>query len=75
MLSFHIKFVQTDRRKDRLTDGRTDRPTDNGKTIYPPILRYGGIKILDQIPGLSPFPIMFLKAFKAIEKEDYEHMG
>ena len=27
MLSFHVKFVQTDRR----TDGRTD----NGKTIWP----------------------------------------
>ena len=31
MLSFHVKFVQTDRR----TDGLTDRQTDNGKTICP----------------------------------------
>ena len=37
MLSFHVKFVQTDRR----TDGRTD---GQRKTICPPILRYGGIK-------------------------------
>ena len=34
MLSFHVKFVQTERRMD------------NGKTICPPIFRYGGIKIL-----------------------------
>ena len=31
MLSFHIKFVQTDRRTDRQKDGQTD----DGKTIYP----------------------------------------
>ena len=31
MLSFHVKFVQTDRR----TNGRTDGQTDNGKTICP----------------------------------------
>ena len=31
MLSFHIKFVQTDRRMDRQTDGQTD----NGKTYAP----------------------------------------
>ena len=31
MLSFHFKFVQT------------DRQTDNGETILPPIPRYGGI--------------------------------
>ena len=37
MLSFHIKFVQTDRR------------TDNGKTICPLIFRYGGIKTLYKI--------------------------
>ena len=28
MLSLHVKFVQT--------DGRMDRQTDNGKTIFPP---------------------------------------
>ena len=33
MLSFHVKFVQT------------DGLADNGKTIYPPIFRYRGIKI------------------------------
>ena len=27
MVSFHVKFVQT--------DGQTDRQTDNSKTIYP----------------------------------------
>ena len=32
MLSFHVKFVQTDRQTNRRTDGQTD----NGKTIYPP---------------------------------------
>ena len=37
MLSFHIKFGQTDR--------RTDRQTDNSKTICLPIFRYGGIKM------------------------------
>ena len=36
MLSFHVKFVQTDR--------ETDGQTDNGKTIRPVIFRYGGIK-------------------------------
>ena len=35
MLSFHVKFVQTDRRMD------------NGKTICPLIFRYGGIKSFD----------------------------
>ena len=39
MLRFHFKFVQTDR--------RTDRRTDNGKTICPPNFRYWGIKITD----------------------------
>ena len=33
MLSFHVKFVQTDRQTDGRTDGRTDRQTNNGKTI------------------------------------------
>ena len=33
MLSFHVKFVQT------------DRQTDKGKTICPPVFQYGGIKI------------------------------
>ena len=37
MLSFHIKFVQT----DRWMDGQTN----NGKTICPPIFRYRGIKM------------------------------
>ena len=35
MLSFYVKFVQT----DRLTDGQTD----NSKTTCPLIFRYGGI--------------------------------
>ena len=35
MLSFHVKFVQTDRRTDRWMDGRMDGQTDNGKTICP----------------------------------------
>ena len=38
VLSFHVKFVQTDR--------RTDGQTDNGKAISPPtIFRYGDIKM------------------------------
>ena len=39
MLSFHVKFVQTDRQ----TDGRTDGQMDNGKK-YAPIFGYWGIK-------------------------------
>ena len=39
MLSFHVKFVQTDRWTNRQTDGQTDRQmdgrTDNSKTICP----------------------------------------
>ena len=39
MLSFHVKFVQTDRRTDvqmvGQTDRRTDRQTDNDKIISP----------------------------------------
>ena len=50
MLSFHVKFVQTDRRTDRQWDGQMDRQTDNGKTICtnaptPLPFQYGGIKI------------------------------
>ena len=53
MLSIHVKFVQTDRR------------IDNGKTICPPIFRYGGIKIpnfrkndtfFPNLPGFGPVP-------------------
>ena len=40
MLSFHVKFVQTDRR----TDGQIDGQTDNGKTICPPDLSIRGHK-------------------------------
>ena len=35
MLSFHVKFVQTDRWTDGRTDGWTYRQMDNGKTICP----------------------------------------
>ena len=49
MLSFHVKFVQTDRRTDKRTDGRTDGQTDNGKTLGPPIFRYGGIIMLKEL--------------------------
>ena len=38
MLSFHVKFVQTDRQ----TDGQTDRWTMVKQ--YAPIFQYGGIK-------------------------------
>ena len=38
MSSFHVKFVQ----KDRRTDDRTDEQTDNGKTICPPSFDTGG---------------------------------
>ena len=37
MLSFHIKFVQT----DKWTDGQTHGQTDNGKTICPQSLILG----------------------------------
>ena len=37
MLSFHVKFVRT--------NSRTDRQTDNGKTICPAIFQYRGIKM------------------------------
>ena len=30
MLSFHVKFVQTDRRTDGRTEGWLDGQTDNG---------------------------------------------
>ena len=43
MLSFHFKFVQTDRRMD----GQTEV-----KQYAPPIFRYVGIKIL----CIDPFP-------------------
>ena len=36
MLSFHVKFVQT--------DGQTDEQTDNGKIICPPNLSIRGHK-------------------------------
>ena len=35
MLSFHVKFVQTDRWRDGQTDGWKDGQTDNAKTICP----------------------------------------
>ena len=38
MLSFHVKFVQTDR--------RTDRRTTVKQYATPPIFRYGDIKVL-----------------------------
>ena len=45
MLSFHVKFMQT--------DSQTDGQTDTGKTICPPIFRYGGIKTLRLIVATS----------------------
>ena len=42
MLSFHVKFVQTDRQMDRQMNGQTDRQWQNN---MPPIFRYGGIKM------------------------------
>ena len=50
MLSFHVKFVQT--------DVRTDRQMDNGKTICPPIFRYRGIKIADDLTDIYVAKIM-----------------
>ena len=44
MFSFHVKLVQTGRQADR----RTDKMTDNGKTIRPQIFRYRGIKTVGQ---------------------------
>ena len=43
MLSFHVKFVQTDRQ----TDGQMDGKTDNGKTICPSDLTIWGHKNMD----------------------------
>ena len=44
MLSFHVKFMKTDRR----TDGRTVKQYD------PPIFRYGGIKMAStNLKGLA----------------------
>ena len=44
MLSFHVKFVLTDRRKtEGGMDGRADGQRLNN---MPPIFRYGGIKII-----------------------------
>ena len=37
MLSFHVKFVQTDRQMNRWMDGQTD----NGKTISPDLSIWG----------------------------------
>ena len=46
MLSFHVKFVHTDRR----TDGRTDRRTDeNGKTICPHLSMRGHKKVSSKV--------------------------
>ena len=45
MLSFHVKFVQTDRRTDGRTVGQTDRQT-TVKQYFPPIFQYRGIKIV-----------------------------
>ena len=33
MLSFHIKFVQTDRRMDKRTDRQMDGPADRQTTV------------------------------------------
>ena len=42
MLSFHVKFVQTNRQTDGWTVGRTDRRTTVKQ--YAPTFRCGGIK-------------------------------
>ena len=63
MLSFHVKFVQTDR--------WTDLQTDNGKTMvkqYAPYLLMRGHKKTKNISGkrvlgaISPFPKCFYKS-------------
>ena len=41
MLSFHIKFVQTDRQMDGRTDKQKDWQTDNRKTVSPDLLIRG----------------------------------
>ena len=41
MLSFHVKFVQTDR--------QMDRQTDNSKTVCPSIFQYGSIKNIKSV--------------------------
>ena len=52
MLSFHVKFVQTDRRTDR-------GQMDNGKTICPLIFRYRG-RVFPQlsIEGVTMTPFI-----------------
>ena len=51
MLSFHVKFVQTDRRIDGQTNGRTDRRT----TVkpYAPDLSIRGIKMIGRLVVLG----------------------
>ena len=44
MLSFHVKFVQT----DGLTDRQTDRRADNGKTICPQSFDMGAKKLTSE---------------------------
>ena len=68
MLSFHVKFVQTDRR----TDGWTDGQTDNGKTICPPppIFRYGGIKMTKILIKKRLKKVHYLKATTCIQKSE-----
>ena len=48
MLSFHVKFVQT------------EGQTDNGKTIYP-IFQWGGIKIGPAVPDEMIFKELLKK--------------
>ena len=57
MLSFHVKFVKT----DRWVDGQTD----NGKTIFPPHpnLLIGGKKKYKLKPAFSPFPPFISQIF------------
>ena len=50
MLSFHVKFVQTDRQTARQVDGQTD----SGKTICPP--SFEGHKKLETSTIMSIFP-------------------
>ena len=49
-----------DRQTDGQTDGRTDGQTENGKTIFPPIFRYGG---MNRDPHEYSFYMHFIRCF------------
>ena len=61
MLSFHVKFVQTDRQTDRQLDGQTDRRT-TVKQYTPDLSIKGHKKEKRLVTSISSFS----KIFKAV---------